>query len=176
MTRKQHPDNPQPRLGIDIGRVIINGDGHPDGADTAFFHGDEATMLSTPEMPGSFAAIAELVRLLEGRVWLVSKCGPKTQERTLRWLAAHEFTTRTGIPGEHVRFCRERADKRGHCEDLGLTHFVDDHPGVHNAIRGAVRYQYFFGPQRGPVPEYGIAAPDWDTTRRLITATLVTVD
>ena len=57
-------------------------------------------------------------------------------------------------------------------ERLRLTHFVDDHPEVHAAIRGAVEYQYFFGGQREPVPGYGIHAPDWPTLERLITATL----
>jgi hypothetical protein len=42
----------EPRLGIDIGRVIINGPAHPGGGDTAFFSGDEATMLATPEIDG----------------------------------------------------------------------------------------------------------------------------
>jgi len=44
-----------------------------------------------------------------------------------------------------VRFCRARADKRLHCLELGLTHFVDDRADVHAAIRGVVRFQYFFG-------------------------------
>ncbi len=162
----------EPRLGIDIGRVIINGPAHPGGGDTAFFTGDEATLLSTPQVPDSFAAIAQLVGLFAGRVWLVSKCGPTVQARTLRWLAGHDFYQRTGVLPEHLRFCRERAQKRGHCLDLGLTHFVDDHPEVHAAIRGTVTYQYFFGPQRQPVPEYGVAAPDWLTATRLIAATL----
>src|SRR5215471_16188705 len=115
------------RLGIDIGRVIINGPAHPGGGDTAFFSGDEATMLATPEMPDSVETIARLVDRFSGRVWLVSKCGPSTQARTRRWLAAHEFYSRTGIPEEHLRFCVKRPEKRLHCVDLGLTHFVDDH-------------------------------------------------
>ena len=162
----------EPRLGIDIGRVIINGPAHPGGGDTAFFSGDEATMLATPEMPGAVDAIARLVARFDGRVWLVSKCGPRVQERTLRWLAAHRFHERTGLPADHVRFCRTRPDKRIHCLELGLTHFVDDHPEVHAAIRGAVTYQYFFGPQRAPVPEYGWAAATWADVERLIERTL----
>src|SRR5215831_11035774 len=146
----------QHRLGIDIGRVIIDGSSHPAGGDTAFFAGDEATMLATPEMPGSVAAITRLVALFDGRVWLVSKCGPAVQDKTLRWLDAHEFHGRTALPRDQVRFCRARADKRIHCVDLGLTHFVDDHPEVHEAIRGCVEHQYFFGPQRLPVPPYGV--------------------
>jgi hypothetical protein len=150
-----------PRLGIDIGRVIINGPAHPDGGDTAFFEGDEATMLATPEMPGAVDAIRRLVGLFDHNVWLVSKCGPRVQARTERWLDAHDFFERTGLPGGNVRFCRARQDKRLHCVDLALTHFVDDHPEVHMAIRGTVEHQYFFGPQRLPVPAWAWHALTW---------------
>jgi hypothetical protein len=88
----------EPRLGIDIGNVIINGPAHPGGGDTAFFTGDEATMLATPEMDGAVAAITRLMGRFGGRVWLVSKCGPRVQARTLRWLDAHRFSERTGLP------------------------------------------------------------------------------
>lgn len=162
----------QPRLGIDIGRVIINGPAHPDGGDTAFFEGDEATMLATPEMPEAVASIAALVQAFAGRVWLVSKCGPRTQERTLRWLQGHDFYRRTGIDPDHVRFCRERADKRGHCEELGLTHFVDDRVDVHEAIHGVVHHQYLFGPQTDPVPPYTSHVVTWPEARAQIEASL----
>ena len=150
----------EPRLGIDIGRVIIDGPSHP-GGDTAFFSGDEAAMLATPEMAGCVPAIAQLSQLFGGRVWLVSKCGPRIQARTLRWLDARDFWDRAGVPRDQARFCRERREKRAHCLELGLTHFVDDHPEVHSAIRGAVELQYFFGPQRTPVPAYGIHVRTW---------------
>jgi len=162
----------QPCLGIDIGRVIIEGPSHPGGGDTAFFNGDEATMLATPEMAGCVPAIARLAGLFGGHAWLVSKCGPRVQARTLRWLDGHDFWQRTGMPREHVRFCRERAQKRAHCEELGITHFIDDHPEVHAAIRGAVGFQYFFGPQRDPVPAWGIPALTWADAVRLVEATL----
>ncbi len=160
----------EPRLGIDIGRVIIDGPAPPQGGDTAFFTGDEAVMLATPEVPGALAAIARLVTRFEGRVWLVSKCGPRVQARTRRWLDAHDFYRRTGLPPDHVRFCRTRGEKRRHCQQLELTHFIDDHPEVHAAIRGAVDRQYFFGPQRRPVPDYCLPAPTWAHAERLIEA------
>jgi hypothetical protein len=166
----------EPRLGIDIGKVIINGPAHPDGGDTAFFTGDEATMLATPEMDGCVAAIARLTEAVDGKIWLVSKCGPRVQSRTLRWLEGHDFSRRTGVPGDHVRFCRTREDKRIHCQELGLTHFVDDHPEVHAAIRGTVDYQYFFGPQRQPVPDYGIHVPTWSHAESLILSSLGVLD
>lgn len=161
--------NTEPRLGIDIGRVII--DGHTRRGDTAFFGPDEDAVLATPEVPGALDAIARLTALFDGHVWLVSKCGPRIQQRTLRWLDAHGFHDRTGVPRDHVRFCRRRTEKRGHCLDLALTHFVDDHPEVHTAIAGAVRYQYLFGARTGRPP--AVAAPAWDDVERLVRATLV---
>jgi hypothetical protein len=164
-------DENLPRLGIDIGRVIIDGSAHPQGGDTAFFTGDEATLLATPEMAGAFEAVARLTARFGGRVWLVSKCGVRTQERTLRWLDGHDFHGRTGVPPDHVRFCRKRTDKRRHCLELALTHFVDDHPEVHAAVQGAVRHQYLFGasnPSGAAVP-----TPTWADAERLITASLV---
>jgi hypothetical protein len=162
----------QPRLGIDIGRVIIDGTANPDGGDTAFFQGDDAAMVATPEMPGAIETIARLVDAFDGNVWLVSKCGPRVQERSRRWLEAHDFYARTGMDPDHLRFCLQRPDKRGHCEDLALTHFVDDHPEVHLAIRDVVDHQYFFGPQVTSVPSYGEHAPTWADVERLINGTL----
>ncbi|HEX9033095.1 MAG TPA: hypothetical protein VF834_14740 [Streptosporangiaceae bacterium] len=166
----------EPRLGIDIGRVIINGPAHPGGGDTAFFQGDEAALIATPEMDGAVVVIARLVEVFADQVWLVSKCGPRVQARTLRWLDGHDFYRRTRLARENVRFCLTRQDKRGHCEELALTHFVDDRPEVHAAIRGTVEHQYFFGPQREPVPGYGIHAPTWAQVETLISGSLLPAD
>jgi hypothetical protein len=163
-----------PRLGIDIGRVIIDGPSHPHGGDTAFFQGDQATMLATPEMNGAFEAIARLHELFHGEVWLVSKCGLRVQARTERWLGAHRLSDRTGVPSGNVRFCRERSEKRIHCVALGLTHFVDDRADVHEAIRDVVEHQYLFGPQRGLVPSYVAHVRDWREAERAIRCSLRT--
>jgi hypothetical protein len=161
----------QPRLGIDIGRVIIDGGSHPAGGDTAFLHGDEATMLATPEIPGAVEVIRALVTAFEGRVWLVSKCGPRVQGRSERWLLAHDFYGRTGLMPSHVRFCRTRPDKRIHCVELHLTHFVDDNREVHRAIRGSVRHQYLFGVSSAAMP--GVTpTPTWAVAGDLIIGTL----
>jgi hypothetical protein len=55
---------------------------------------------------------------------------------------------------------------------LALTHFVDDHPEVHAAIRGAVEHQYAFGPQRRPVPGHVRHARTWPEVERLVAGTL----
>ena len=141
---RDHGGMGEARLGIDIGKVIINGPAHPEGGDTAFFTGDEAVMLATPEMAGAFEAIGRLVPLFGGRVWLVSKCGPRVQQRSLEWLAHHRFWERTGVAEGNVRFCLRRPDKAIHCAELGITHFVDDKPDVIAAITPVVPHRYLF--------------------------------
>jgi hypothetical protein len=162
----------EPRLGVDVGRVIISAESHPDGGDTAFFQGDEATMLATPEMPRAVESIAVLAGAFGGQIWLVSKAGPRTQARTLRWLEAHDFYRRTGVARDNVRFCLQRAEKREHCVELALTHFVDDRVEVHTAIAGAVDHQYLFGPQPGPAPAFTTHVLTWPDARRRIEQTL----
>ncbi|TWD78973.1 hypothetical protein FB561_0021 [Kribbella amoyensis] len=144
------------RLGIDIGRVIIDGSAGP--GDTSFFQGDRAAMLRTPAVAEAFATIARLVQLFDGQAWLVSKCGPRIQQRSLDWLLHHRFFERTGIPADHVRFCLRRPDKAIHCRELGITHFVDDKPDVHEALAGLVPYRYLFGPQRSRHVPAGVTA------------------
>ncbi len=160
------------RIGIDIGRVIIDGSSHPQGGDTAFFQGDEATMLATPEMPGAIEAIARLVETFDGQAWLVSKCGERVQQRSLRWLAHRDFFRRTGIPQANTRFCKKRPEKRIHAEALSLTHFIDDKPDVHKAIRGIVDHCFLFGEQKHPAPHYTTHVADWVETERAVLATL----
>jgi hypothetical protein len=146
------------RLGIDIGRVIIGGGTGP-GADTEFLGGDDVSALETPALPGAFEAIGDLVRLLEGRIWLVSKAGPRIERRTRLWLDARRFFEQTGLARDHVRFCRERRDKARHAEELGLTHFVDDRRDVLAHLEGIVPVLVLFGSERAPA--FARAARSW---------------
>jgi hypothetical protein len=161
-------------LGIDIGRVIIAG--RPDGPDTSFFHGDTAAMLRTPPVDGVYECVRRLTEWFEARVWLVSKCGPRIQRRSLDWLEHHRFFDRTGIDPDHVRFCLRREDKAIHCAELGITHFVDDRPDVHVALRGVVPNRYLFGPRRpgARTPPGVTATADWPTAAGAIADALST--
>jgi hypothetical protein len=159
-----------PRLGVDIGRVIIDGPHHPGGGDTAFFQGDTAAMLATPAVEGAFDALTRLTARFQGRVWLVSKCGERVERRTLTWLAHHRFPERTGIPLAHARFCRARADKAIHCAELGITHFVDDRAEVHSALDGVVAHRYLFG--SASAPDGIVPAPGWAEAELAILGTL----
>lgn len=160
-TRIPHPRRPS-ALGIDIGRVIIAGD----GADTSFLGHDEDRAMRAPEMPGAFESIARLVEAFEGRVWLVSKCGPRIQERSRKWLVARRFFARTGMNERNVRFCRERREKAPIAVDLGLDRFVDDRADVLRAMRGLVPRLVLFG---ATTAEEGmVAAPDWTRALTLL--------
>jgi len=164
----QHP----PRLGIDIGRVIIDGASHPSGDDTAFFTGSITNALRTPAVPGTLDVLPRLVRRFGGRAWLVSKCGERVQERTRRWLEHHRLLERTGIPADHVRFCRQRPEKAGICAQLGITHFIDDRRDVHQALRGLVPHLYLFGPQPARPPGWLHHVTTWAEAEAAVLADL----
>jgi len=160
--------NPLPRLGIDIGRVLIAAEG-ANGADTSFIGGSLNDALSTPPYEGMFAAVAPLVARFEGRVWLVSKCGPSVQAKSRAWLLHHRFFERTGVAPSNLRFCLERPQKADHCRELGITHFIDDRTDVLHHLEGIVANRYLFGPQRRPVTDAGlILLPTWNDAAALV--------
>jgi hypothetical protein len=155
-------------LGIDIGRVIIQGDG-PDTSFVGAASIEEA--LRAPAMDGALESIARLVERFERRVWLISKCGKRVEERTRLWLDHHRFYEVTGLPPENLRFCRERKDKAPICVGLGITMFIDDRLDVHRHMGGLVPYRFLFGSPSSPDP--GVApAPTWISAEAQITALL----
>jgi hypothetical protein len=158
-----------PIFGVDIGRVLIAGSG---SADTSFFSGDETTMLATPEVPGAVDALRRLVELGEGRVWLISKCGPRVADRSLRWLDAHDVYGRSGLDRTQIRFCRTRPEKAVHARALGVTHMVDDKPDVHEALAGLVSHRYLFGPQRAAAPRGVVPTASWPEVLDHVVTTL----
>jgi len=137
-------------LGIDIGRVLIApGNG---SADTSFIQGSLSDALETPPMDGALDAVTRLVDAFERRVWLISKCGPRVQDRTRRWLDHHDFYNRTGLRRDRVVFCLERPQKAIHCERLGIESFIDDRIDVLEAMRGRVPHLFLFGAQGVELP------------------------
>jgi hypothetical protein len=114
------------RLGIDIGGVIISKSGG--GSDTSF---SREGLLDTPEVPGAFEVISRLVNeRFDTRVFLVSKCGPRVQAKTWRWLKHYRFFDRTGVKPRQVYFCLARSEKAEICRRLKITHFIDDRRDV----------------------------------------------
>ncbi len=139
------PNLGRPRLGLDIGGVLISPSGG--SADTSLFGKTLVEALRSPPVDGMFEHVPILVQRFHQEVWLVSKCGPRIQERTLRWLDHHQFYQRTSIPRENVRFCRTRPEKADHCRELGITHFLDDRADVLGHLEPVVPFRYLFGPQ-----------------------------
>jgi hypothetical protein len=166
--------HPPPVLGIDIGRVII-GAADPSGhADTSFIHGSEDDALETPPCEGAIESIRELVDAFDGNVWLVSKCGPRIQNLTRRWLERQRFHELTGVARERVRFCTRRPEKREHCAKIRATHFVDDRLDVLRNLEGLVPHLYWFGHQtsESEKPPWALRTRDWHEAKRSILADL----
>ncbi len=137
------------RFGVDIGGVII--DRVNDNTDTSFF---SENYLNTTAVPGAFEALCELVALYGAdNVYLVSKCGKNVQEKTLRWFDHHDFYRLTGILPDHVYFCRERHEKAGICQKLGITKFVDDRLEVLGALMD-LDVRYLFQPRPEEVKKF----------------------
>lgn len=141
-------------LGVDIGGVII--DRVNDGTDTSFFG---ENYLRTSAVPGAFETLRQLVdKRFLNQVFLVSKCGKKTEEKTREWLQNQNFFATTGILSDHLRFCRERHDKAGICEELGITHFVDDRLEVLSYLT-TVSKLFLFQPQENEVRRFAQYLP-----------------
>lgn len=132
------------RVGVDIGRVIIGGDGP---GDTSFF-GDD--YLKTPEVLLSVDKVGQLVEYYgKDNVFLVSKCGALVRKKTLDWLYFHDFFSWTGFKGEeNIHFCRERRDKAPIAMKLKLDWFIDDKWACLRPMSGVVGRLTLFGPQK----------------------------
>lgn len=127
-----------PVLGIDVGGVLV--DRVAEGSDTSFFGGRP---MDTPAVAGALDALAELVELFEHRVHIVSKAGPKIAELTRRWLGSRGVTGDGGIPIGNVHFVRKRPEKHPICQQLSVTHFIDDRLDVLGHLT-TVGHRYLF--------------------------------
>ena len=113
-----------PIVGIDFGKVIC-GSRNDDEGDGSLFFSDR--YLEAPMVPGARDGVSQLVQALGARrVFVVSKARQRGRQRTLEWLANHDFYDATSLPRSHVFFCNEKDDKAIICAALGITAFIDD--------------------------------------------------
>lgn len=136
------------RLGLDFGKVI-SGAIQNGIADTSFLGTTFDEAMKSPATEGAMEAVKVLVEEFSREVWIISKCGPSVQNKTLGWLDHHAFFHQTGLKEENVRFCRARHEKAPICRTLGITHFVDDRLDVLEPMIGVVPNLYLFGEQNG---------------------------
>lgn len=170
MTRREDKNrvpgpSPRPAIGIDVGGVLVDRVGEQ--SDTSFF-GDRP--METPAVPGALEAVPHLLELFAGRVYIVSKAGPKISGLTRQWLRQHGAIGTDAIPADHLYFVRKRPEKAPICTRLGVTHFVDDRLDVLAALT-TVEHRYLFtgGLGHHQPPEH---PPGWatvvDTWSRLV--------
>jgi hypothetical protein len=139
-------------LGVDVGGVLVDRL-TADGSDTSFF---SERFLETPAVAGAFDTLLRLRRERFGqRICIVSKCGPRTEEKTRRWLEHHGLLDALGLDEQALHFCRKRPDKAPICKRLGVTHFIDDRMDVLFHLT-SVRYRILFGPQEAGVNAKGV--------------------
>lgn len=157
------------KLGIDIGRVIIAGD----GPDTNFMGKSIELAMKTPAITDSFRIIKKLVSDIKPEnVFLVSKCGDRIRERTRAWLDHHDFWNETGVLKDNIHFCYKRYDKAPICKELGITHFIDDRVDCLLPMAGIVEYRFLFGPQRHECTDNNIIkVNDWSVVWKNVLAT-----
>lgn len=139
-------------LGVDVGGVII--DRVNDGTDTSFFG---RNFLLTTAVADVFEVLKQLNERFD-KIVLVSKCGQSTQDRTRQWLAHHNFYDRTGLAEVDVHFCRERREKAPICQQLGVTHFIDDRLEVLGYLE-TVSNLYLFQPIESEVKRFSRFLP-----------------
>lgn len=121
------------KIGIDIGNVIIGGE----GADTQFFTED---YLETPEVEGAWKAVAKLSKTHE--IHIVSKCGPTTEEKSMDWLDAEGYFYY--VQPHRAHFVRKRHLKAPMAQALELDIFIDDREDVLVPMEGIVKHRILF--------------------------------
>jgi hypothetical protein len=147
------------RIGIDFGGVIIRNLHEDQGEDTSL----QSSSGEQAAIDWAIEAIRQLCSTCDGRVWIVSKAGPRMQERTLAWMQSVDFCSRTGLQPDHVRFCLQREDKASICRELGISHFIDDRVHVMQILRGVVPHLCLFGETGGEriCPPWACFAMSW---------------
>lgn len=153
-------------LGVDVGGVLVDRI-KADGSDTSFF---SDRFLETPAVAGACDTLMRLGRERFGqRICIISKCGPRTEEKTRLWLAHHKLLDQLGLDSQALHFCRKRPDKAPICKRLGVTHFIDDRLEVLTHLT-SVRHRILFGPQEEGMKTKGVVrALTWtDVTARLL--------
>lgn len=139
-------------LGVDVGGVLVDRI-NADGSDTSFF---SDRFLETPAVAGAFDTLTRLGRERFGqRICIISKCGPRTEEKTRLWLAHHKLLDVLGLDSQALHFCRKRPDKAPICKRLGVTHFIDDRMEVLTHLT-SVRHRILFGPQEEGMKAKGV--------------------
>lgn len=111
------------KIGIDIGNVIIGG-----GGDDTFF---TEQYLQTPEVEGAWNSILALMKAGH-EIHVISKCGPTTEEKSVKWLNESGFMY--VLKSHRLHFVRKRPLKAPMAQALELDIFIDDREDIINTM------------------------------------------
>ena len=137
-------------IGVDVGGVLIRPEHYHEDATVS-----GPVLRADSEVAGARDGLRRLVALFDGRVFVISKCGPLTEARMNEWLEAHGLLAATGLAAANIRFCRSRPEKAPICAELGLTHMVDDRVEILNSMATVVHHRFLFCPDPGEVHAHG---------------------
>lgn len=156
-----------PRVGIDIGRVIV-GDDPLDHTRSLL----SKNYLEAPEVTSAISAIGELCMSPNWeQIHLISRCSELVQGRTEQWLKHHRFFELTGLPPENVHFCRTSEDKAVLARRFYLSHFVDDQIKNLEVLPAITTNRILFNPTKQPTQkqqENVRIAKDWNDAVKLL--------
>lgn len=79
-----------------------------------------ALTVEAPVVMGALEGMASL----PGEVYIISARRPGNETSALDWMSKNGLFDI--VPRERVIFCESGRDKRGHCERLGISMFLDD--------------------------------------------------
>jgi len=124
----------------------------------------------TPAAPPVEGAL-EYLPLLQAEVYIVSARRPETIRYAQEWLLKHRVYDI--VPADRVFFCGSGAEKRGYCERLGLSVFLDDRLNFLEMLPPQTRKVLFdqdgIAARIGPAESIGVAG-DWPRFAALLGA------
>ncbi len=142
------PSSAQEALGIDFGGVILDrSEGAKDPDETGEY-------LQTPEVADAIDSIRVLMtQRFAGNAFIISKAKLQNRDKWMNWLNQQRFWERSTMPPENVRFCLKRDEKDAICQELGITHFVDDRLEVLSYME-TVPYRYLLRPNPKEIAQF----------------------
>ena len=108
--------------------------------------------LTRPALDGAIEAIRVLHDSFGDNMMIISKVTVRSEPKILEWLDTCDFWERTRMPKGNIRFCRERHEKAPICDELGVTHFIDNR----------IEVLYHLGPR---VEKFALCPKDEDLER-----------
>ena len=121
----------------------------------------------TPDAPPVEGALETLAEL-DGELYIVSARAPDSVRYAQQWFLKHRVYDL--VPAERIFFCNGNTEKRGYCERLGISMFLDDKLEVLDALPRATTKVLFDADDVArdlSLDERMHVVPNWREFRRL---------